>query len=226
MQRKFIKKALMGALFLILLSLLGLYFFKYDVEGVKRSILNVEGQPTLGSEKALVQVVAFQEPNCAGCGRFTLEIFPKIKQEFIETSLIRYSIIPVSFLPGSMTTGASWLCVCAQQKENEEKSFDFITEIYKRRGSEEESKGMTEQELKKIASDVDPSINLDPVFNSKIFQNQIKRNTAYAMRIMEGEVFTPALYVDGLFVDEMDYSDIKDVINRALEKKRAALSSQ
>lgn len=202
----------------ILLLFVSFYFFGslIHIQQVKKGVLNVEGQPTLGSEKALVQVVAFQEPKCGGCKTFMLEVFPKIKKEFIDTNLIRYTIIPVSFLPGSMLSAASWLCVCAQDKQNKEKTFAFITAIYKSQPPEEEYKQLSQRELKTIAERVDSSIDLETIFNSKKYENQVKRNTAYAMKMMEGEVFTPALYVDGLFVEDLDYSDIENAINKAL----------
>ena len=73
--------------------------------------LSTKGQPTIGYAKAKVHVVVFEDPKCISCAGFNNEIFPSIKKEFLDTNKILYTVIPVSFMPGSMPAAIALLCV-------------------------------------------------------------------------------------------------------------------
>src|ERR1700722_18713922 len=86
----------------ILILIIGTMFSLFGEDLPEAISINTKGQPTIGYPKAKVQVVVFKEPKCVNCKQFNDEIFPKLKEEFIDTNKIRYTIVPVSFLPGSM----------------------------------------------------------------------------------------------------------------------------
>src|SRR5262245_26924290 len=96
-------------------------------------ILNTTGQPTIGYAKARVHVVVFEEPKCSHCREFNNNIFPTIKKDFIDTNKIRYTVIPVSFLPGSMPAAIATLCVYHENAlyPNDELFFKYFDYIYK-----------------------------------------------------------------------------------------------
>jgi protein-disulfide isomerase len=94
--------------------------------------LKTYGQPTIGEAKAPVHVVVFEEPKCPQCKNFTTRLFPKIKKEFIDTGKIRYTVIPVSFIPNSMPAAVAWLCVFNQEKNspNHPLFFTYLDYMY------------------------------------------------------------------------------------------------
>ncbi|MDP1880763.1 MAG: thioredoxin domain-containing protein, partial [Parachlamydiaceae bacterium] len=109
-------------LIIILITLavvLLIWFSLTSNETALRRPLNTSNQPTIGNPNAPVQVVVFEEPKCPGCKQFTLQIYPKIREEFIDTNVVIYTVIPVSFLPNSMQAAEAWLCVYHQNATSE-----------------------------------------------------------------------------------------------------------
>lgn len=86
--------------------------------------INTEGQPTIGYPKARVSVVVFEEPKCRNCKIYNNRVFPDIKRLFIDTNKIRYTVIPVSFLPNSMPAAVALLC--AYHKDSEYPNNDLL----------------------------------------------------------------------------------------------------
>jgi protein-disulfide isomerase len=52
--------------------------------------VDIQGNPTLGSEAASVVLVEFSDFQCPFCGRHSKNTFPQIKKEFVDTGKIRY----------------------------------------------------------------------------------------------------------------------------------------
>ena len=101
-------------------------------------VLNTKGQPTIGYAKARVHVVVFEEPKCSHCRNYNNDIFPIIKKDFIDTNKIRYTAVPVSFLPGSMPAAIAALCVYYENPlyPNDELFFKYFDYMYKHQENE------------------------------------------------------------------------------------------
>ena len=48
------------------------------------------GHPTLGQADAPVTIVEFSDYQCPYCKRFTLQVFPQLKRDYIDTGKVRY----------------------------------------------------------------------------------------------------------------------------------------
>lgn len=185
--------------------------------------LKTYGQPTIGDAKAPVHVVVFEEPKCPQCKNFTTRLFPKIKKEFIDTGKIRYTVIPVSFIPHSMPAAVAWLCVFNQEKNspNHALFFAYLDYMYAHQPAEYLD-WAKEETLEKFAKEASPAIQLDLLKNclaKETYRIQIEKNTKYGMEIMKGELSTPTVYVDGIKVEETDEGQIRQFINSALRRK-------
>jgi len=183
--------------------------------------ITTRNQPTLGYNKAIVHVVVFEELKCSNCKDFNSEIFPKIKKKFIDTNKIRYTTIPVSFLPGSMPAAVATLCVFNEKPlyPNPELFYKYMDYIYKHQPSET-TDWATPERLNAFAKATSPAIDLeklDSCVQKEKFRVQIQRNTAYGKQLMNGTISTPTVYVNGILVNEMTYKEIKRVIIEVLE---------
>ncbi len=69
---------------------------------INQSKIEISMQPTIGYPKAKVQVVALLEPKCPDSKRYNNQVYPKFEEAFINTNKVRYTVIPVSFLPHSI----------------------------------------------------------------------------------------------------------------------------
>lgn len=183
--------------------------------------INTKGQPTIGYAKARVHVVVFEEPKCSHCREFSNDIFPQIKKEFIDTNKIRYTVIPVSFLPGSMPAAIAALCVYEENPlyPNDELFFKYFDYLY-RHSPKQSSDWTSTDKLVGFAHATSPAIQLDKLkagIEKETYRVQIERNTAYGAQIMGGEIITPTVYVNGIKAEELSFDEIKDLINKVLE---------
>ncbi len=183
--------------------------------------INTKGQPTIGYTKAPVHVVLFEEPKCSNCRDFNLQIFPKIKETFIDTNKIRYTVIPVSFLPGSMPAAVALLCVYHGDPlyPNDDLYFTYFDYLYEHQPDEYSDWASTEQ-LLEFAKDASPAINLEKLkkcVDKEVYRSKIRQNTAYGAKIMGGTISTPTIYVNGIEVQEITFDQISELIQKCLD---------
>lgn len=208
----------------VVLSVVAAFIFYFYHETLPPSIpLKVEGQPTVGYRKALVHVVLFEEPKCLECKNFTLNVYPKLKTEFIDTNKIRYTVIPVSFLPDSMPAAIALLAAMHQDEryQNEEIFFTFLDYMYRHQPEESENWARIET-LEEYAKQTSPAIDLAYLRESvakERYRLQIEQNTDYGMEIMHGELTTPTAYVNGIKAEDLNHRGISALIRTVLRQK-------
>jgi len=181
--------------------------------------IETRGQPTLGYAKARVHVVVFEEPKCSHCRELNTEVYPILKKEFIDTNKIQYTIIPVSFMPGSMPAAVAALCIYYQDMlyPNDELFFRFFDYMYEHQP--EAGDWATTQSLSTFAKATSPAIKIDQFqqcIDMETYRIQIEKNTAYAKNIMGGTVATPTIFVNGIMVQDMSVDGIRNLIKEVL----------
>jgi len=211
---------LMTCLFFVGIALAGELILKPDLPAAVH--LDIENQPTLGYSKALVHIVVFEEPKCSNCRLFTQQVFPKLKAEFIDTQKVTYTVIPVSFLPGSMPAAVALLCVYHSDPvyPNAELFFAYLDYLYNYQPGETVDWATTDN-LLSYANKVSPAIEqgkLRQCLTKETYRNQIQKNTEYGAHIMGGDIATPTVYVNGIEIKELSYDSIKEVIETLLER--------
>lgn len=205
----------------LFLIIIGAIFFIHETSLPPSITLNTKGQPSIGYPKAVVEVVIFEEPKCSSCRDYNDHIFPKIKEEFIDTNKIRYTVIPVSFLPGSMPAAIALLCVYHANPlyPNDELFFSYLDYIYIHQPDEKTDWANTET-LLKFAKKTSPAIRLDALkkcIDMETYRIKIEQNTAYGKQVMGGIISTPTLYVNGIKVQELSIDSIRKLIQEVLE---------
>ncbi len=205
--------------FLLMLASSTYYFAKSKLP--PSITIETKGQPTLGYAKARVHVVIFEEPKCSHCRELNNELFPIIKKEFIDTNKISYTIVPVSFMPGSMPAAIAALCIYHQNTlyPNDELFFKFFDYMYQHQ-PDTGGDWATTQTLVDYAHATSPAIQLEQLQKCVEMENyrvQIEQNTAYAKEIMGGSVATPTIYVNGIMAQDMSPDAIRSLINTVLE---------
>ncbi len=182
----------------------------------------IDGQPTIGNPDAPVKVVLFEEPKCPHCKRFTEEVFPKLKEKYIDTKQISFTLVPVAFLKGSMPAATALISVYLQNKEqpNSELFFTYLDYMYKNQ-SEETLDWATPENLQRMAKAASPVINIAKLkrsANDEAFRSLIEKNTEYGKKLM-GHLTTPTLYVNGMKADDVSYETVSKLIESAKRKK-------
>ncbi len=208
------------SVFILLIASGAVYFFSQSQ--LPPSIeIDTHGQPTIGYPKARVHVVIFEELKCSNCRDYNAEIFPVIKKDFIDTNKIQYTVIPVSFLPGSMPAAVAALCVYHDNPlyPNNELFFKYLKYIFEHQPGErvDWATPTTLVDFAKATSPVIKPEKLKKCIEMQTYRVQIEKNTAYGKRIMGGVISTPTVYVNGMIVKELSVDGVSKLINEALE---------
>lgn len=175
------------------------------------------GQPTLGNKNAPVQIVAFEDLKCSNCMRYNNALFPKIKKKYIDTGIAKYTMIVVAFIPGSIPAANAALCLYHQNKSF---YFPFVKYLYQHQPPEQND-WATIPTLLKFAKAAVPQANLSTLSNC-IFasghSNTIDTNFKLGMKIMNNQLATPTLYVNGMIVDPLTMKRVGQLITAAKQK--------
>lgn len=178
--------------------------------------INIEGQPTLGYQKAPIHIVVFEEPKCSNCRLFNRQVLPQIKKELIDTRKATYTVIPVSFLPGSLPAAMALLCAYHQDPgyPNPELFFLFLDYLFEHQPGEDID-WATLENLKEYAAKASPAISpalLEDCLLKQSYRKQIEDNTQLGRSIMGGDIATPTVYVNGIELKNLDFDSLMDLI--------------
>jgi protein-disulfide isomerase len=176
--------------------------------------------PTIGNAQASVKVIALLEPKCPDSKRYNNTSFAKLKEEYIDTGKIAYSVVTTSFLPHSMPAAIALLCV--YNHGGNDLFFKYLDYIYQNQPPERDD-WATVATLQKFAAATSSEINqekLKKCIESKDYQDQITKNTSYGRSLMDGHLSTPTIFVNGVKVENtdetIDYENLKNAIDSAL----------
>ena len=80
--------------------------------------LLLHGEPTLGSNDAPLTIVEFSDFQCTYCRQFHLQVFPSLKQEYIDTGLVRFihKDLPLPFHDQARPAAAAARCAGEQNR--------------------------------------------------------------------------------------------------------------
>lgn len=176
--------------------------------------IDIQGHPTLGSARAPVKIVIFEDLKCVWCAHFSREVFPKLQRNYIDTGKARYTIVLLSFLKGSKPAGNAALEVFYQ---NPKLFFPFVETIYEEQPPEEEN-WATEETMKEFAATV-PGINVPKMVQSMkkgSYNEVLEGNFKLAKEVMKEQIGTPTIYINGVRIEELDYESISKYIDEAL----------
>jgi protein-disulfide isomerase len=214
------KLILIATVTLMVLLVVGNFMMNH-VEPTSSYSLNTSNQPTLGNPNSKVEVVVFEEPKCPDCKEYNNIVFPKIKKDFIDSNKIKYIVVPVSFIDGSMPAAEALLCTYYQDdnSSSDKQFFAFLDYMYLHQPPEKED-WATYDNLLAMAEKADPSINLDRIkkcMERHVYHTRIMQNTAEGIRVSRGNLITPAIFINGVKIDNSSPDKIVDAINKVLK---------
>jgi len=209
-----IKKMMLGIMGLIVLALIAFFVIKPIL--IKKHLpqpvtINTENQPTIGAAKATVHMVAFEDLKCSNCARFNRDLMPYIKKHLIDTGVATYTMINLAFIDGSMPAANAAHCVYQQ---NNTLFFDYTDYIFEHQPPETEN-WATIPALLNFASQI-KGINTKQLAQCLIkspYDHLVQANLAQAMQLMNGNVATPTLYINGIIVNPLTKSQINKIID-------------
>ena len=217
------KLVLITLVVLAALSTTAVIFFGPPPEKVY--VINTEGQPTVGYVGAPVHVVIFEEPKCVTCKHFNDDIFPMIRDDYILTHKVLYTVIPVSFLPGSLPAATALWCVYNQDGSfgSDALFFTYLDYMYHNQPDESDD-WATLPTLLQMARRASPSIDtrkLSSCIRAETYKYEILENTNYGQQLLGGHLTTPTVFVNGVIADHGSKGEMKEAIEKALKAHEA-----
>jgi protein-disulfide isomerase len=172
--------------------------------------LDTSNQPTTGNTKAKIHFVAFEDLKCVNCAIFNTQLYPKIKEKYIDTGAADYTMIPLAFIPGSIAAGNAAYCLYHQ---NTEDFFNFVDYVYENQ-PDEMLDWATPQALSDFAKDsTDANIpELQTCIKDQTYYLQLQDNLKYASDVMGEMVATPRLFINGNAVEQLDMASIDELV--------------
>ncbi|MBP9841914.1 MAG: thioredoxin domain-containing protein [Simkaniaceae bacterium] len=181
--------------------------------------IQTNGNPTLGSSAAEVEVILFTDPKCISCKKWHDSIFPELQSRYIQTEKVRLAIIPVSVVPGSNLGSNALLCIYHQAPlyPNTALFMQFLSVLY-----ENQNETWTNVSLIDLATKTDVTINLPKLKSCTDlhkWDSVIAKNTAYARELTGNHLKVPTLFVNGIRVKEVTLKNLFDLIELTLKQK-------
>lgn len=207
------KKSVLAIILIVVLAIIGFYCFRSPTDLPIPLQIDTTDQPTLGKENASVQIVAFEDLKCSNCMRFSTILLPKIKKQFIDTGIAKFTLINVAFIPGSLPAANAARCLYVQNKNL---FFPFVEAIYQKQPPETQDWATTPYLLDTASkiSGVDKD-KLGECIVANPYSGVINDNFKQAMKLMDGRVATPAVYVNGMLVKPLTLDRMKILIKAA-----------
>lgn len=205
------KKLVIGVIIVSVLVVIGLMTYRPKPPAPQASTpIDTKNQPTIGQQNAPVHIVAFEDLKCGNCARFTNRIFPKIKKQYIDTGIAKYTVINLAFIDGSMPAANAARCLYQQKNAY---FFAFIHRLYANQPPEDQD-WATVPYLMKMAQTI-PGVNKQALSECIVKSPHtafINNNLVQAMKIMHGRVATPTLFVNGIMVKPLNMNRLKQII--------------
>lgn len=208
------KKLFAATLFAVIAIITTLLFIKSRLHSntpAKAEItLETSNQPTTGSATAKIHIVAFEDLKCVNCAIYSTQLYPKIKEKYIDTGVADYTLIPLAFIPGSIAAANAAYCLYHQ---NTEDFFKFVDYVYKNQPDEmlDWAIPQTLSDFAKASTDANIP-DLQACIEDQTYYLQLQDNLKYASDVMGEMVATPRLFVNGNAVEKLDMASIDELV--------------
>ena len=172
----------------------------------------------IGNSEAKVTVKVFSSLTCPHCANFHEVIFVKLKDEYIESGLVKFEHHP--FPLDLAALNAEIILSCKNNNlSSQEKIFEFLTELYNK-----QSTWAVGSDINKI-NEFLKKIGLNFQLNNKemdaCLKNEVKQDEILEQRIQAQKIYkidsTPTIIVnEKKYSGKMDYKEFKKIIDKNL----------
>lgn len=190
-------------------------------EGTQRSI-SIEGQPTQGNSDAKVKIVEFGDFKCPACRSFESDIYPQVKEKYIDTGKASLSFVNFSFLsetfrlPDNDSRRAAMYGE-AVYHQNKDAFWTFYDLLYKNQGDESQV-WATKEFLNNIVKQI-PGLDADKIekeVENNTYQKEFDLDNSIVRQT--GVDVAPSIFVNGRFVESPTFENLSKIIEEELAK--------
>ncbi len=206
---------LAGTAALIVIGLLGTQYIQNSGGGTSEPTdISIENEPVIGDENASVTIVEFGDYQCPACNQFEQQIYPQIKEDYIETGKAKmvWKDYPLTAIHDWAQPAAETM-QCVYQEGGNEAFWNVKETVFRKQG--QLSLNNVREEIKSYAEEENVS---DEALQS--CQNpgaEVNRDKSQGRS--SGVTGTPTVFVNGEKVqNSMNYGAIKAKIEQELQQ--------
>jgi protein-disulfide isomerase len=180
----------------------------------------LERQPSLGDPQAPVKVVEFGDFKCTACKYFEDEVFPQLKEEYIDMGRIEFYFINFPLPIGNDSYTAAYAAECVY-RQSEAAFWAYYRAVYQNQGPESITWATPEFLLNVIQEHVQGSAGVDVAEIAQcIAENRYARDVEEDRESgrRAGVTATPTFFVNGQKVVGAAYAPLKQAIERELDR--------
>ena len=173
------------------------------------------GQPAIGDDNAPVKLMEFGDYKCPVCKVFHDTVYPKLKEEYIDTGKVQMYFTNYQFIAeDSVTAGMAGEAVYKQNPAAFWKFYDAIYTHQQDEAKEWATPDFLEQLIEKNIPEVDAKKVREDLDN-KTYLNEVMEDNKQAIQLKVDSV--PAVFINGKKVENaLDYEAIKQMIESEL----------
>ena len=166
-----------------------------------------------GNSDAKVTIVEYASFTCPHCATFHKEIFPQLREQYIDTGKVKFIYREVYFDAPGLWGGLLARCV------SPEKYFGIVDLLYKKQSKW--ASGSTEKEILNELFSIGRQIGMEDEQINKCMQNKeksLKMIDAYLENSKIDKITsTPSLVINGKLLKPNNFSDLAVEIDKILE---------
>lgn len=174
----------------------------------------MEGDAYLGNIDAKITVIEYSSLTCPHCAKFEKEIFPKLKQDFIDKDQILF--IHRHYPLDKTALDAAVLVNCAAKDEGREGYFKYLKVFFETQSSWATSKNALEnlQNIAKLGGLSQEK--MDTCIADEEMKNKIIESRVEGTKI--GVSSTPTIFINGKKATFRNYDGLADIIKTILNQ--------
>jgi protein-disulfide isomerase len=205
-------KLVFGSLALALIVFAGAIFSQMLQPGLPIYTASVKAKLSMG--EAPLEIVLIEDFQCRNCMAFSQKAIPQIQKEYVKNGKVKFTLIPVSFLPGSQAVGNAILEV---QRQAPSQVFAYLEKVLR----QYEADDLRPIDLVQIAGRLE-GVDLAALQEAIVEERHtraLEKNFQWAKGVMGGRFRTPALYINGAPGSTFSYEAIQEQIEQVLRNK-------
>jgi protein-disulfide isomerase len=218
-ERKQLLQKLVIATLLIVAVAAGVVMMINSKSTTKDSAELYKNQPMIGQADAPVKMVEVGDFKCPACKRFTINEYPQIKKELIDTGIASFYFVNFPFLGSDSTTAA--LAVESVFAQKPAAFWDYYKAIYDAQG-DERTNWATPDKLIEIAEQTKIAVDVNRLrqdIEKETHMQQVEDDLALAKKYRVTS--TPTLLVNGEKIKFENFADIKQAVLKARDEQKA-----
>jgi protein-disulfide isomerase len=183
-------------------------------------VFDTKAQSTIGDENAPIEVVEFFDFQCPHCQNWSADVYPGLKEKFIDTGKVQFSSINFAFL-GLESELSALMFETINGTVNSEKAFMFKEKIMEL-AKKEDKKAFNKENLLLTAKNVleaDEFAKVEKSFDDKEFKDSVSADKNVAV---ESDVQgTPSIFINGVYFEAgMDPTSLYEELERLSNEQK------